>query len=204
MKGLMQKDLYMIWKYGRSLLVISAVFLAFGALAEEYYFFVIYPVLFGGILPVTLISYEERDGWNSLCDTMPISRRTVVNERYVMTLLCFLALYLVTLGVQAAVLIPKGKTAEILQLVCMLPGVGLMAPAFMIPVTLRWGVEKGRIVYYIFIGVIVTLGLLGANAIGNMSGEIAGVGMWTLLAVSTAAFALSWLISVRLYEKREL
>ena len=204
MKGLMQKDLYMIWKYGRSLLVISAVFLAFGALAEENYFFVIYPVLFGGILPVTLISYEERDGWNSLCDTMPISRRTVVNERYVMTLLCFLALYLVTLGVQAAVLIPKGKTAEILQLVCMLPGVGLMAPAFMIPVTLRWGVEKGRIVYYIFIGVFVALGLIGANLLKGLDGEIAGLGMGAVLAAGVAVFALAWLISIRLYEKREL
>ena len=91
MKGLMQKDLYMIWKYGRSLLVVSAVFLAVSVVAPDNYFFVIYPVLFGGILPVTLISYEERDGWNSLCDTMPISRRTVVNERYVMTLLCFFA-----------------------------------------------------------------------------------------------------------------
>ena len=204
MKGLMQKDLYMIWKYGRSLLVMSAVFLAVSVLAPDNYFFVIYPVLFGGILPVTLISYEERDGWNSLCDTMPISRRTVVNERYVMTLLCFLALYLVTLGVQAAVLIPKGKTTELLQLVCTLPGVGLMAPALMIPVTLRWGVEKGRIVYYIFIGVIVALGLFGFQAMTEMSGEIAGVGMWALLAVSAAAFVLSWLISIRLYEKREL
>ena len=28
MKGLLRKDLYMIWAYGRMLLVISAIFLA--------------------------------------------------------------------------------------------------------------------------------------------------------------------------------
>ncbi len=204
MKGLIRKDLYMIWNYGRSLLFVSAAFLAFSTMAEDNYFFVIYPVLFGGILPVTLISYEERDGWNSLCDTMPVSRRTVVNERYVMTLLCFLALFLLTLAVQAAVLFPKGRGAELVQLICMLPGVGLVAPAFMIPVTLRWGVEKGRIVYYIFIGVIVALALIGANSMSGLSREISGLSMWILPLIAAAAFALSWLISVRIYEKREL
>ena len=205
MKGLIRKDLYMIWNYGRMLLLMSAVFLAFGAMAEEQnYFFLVYPVLFAGVLPVTLISYEERDGWNSLCDTMPISRKTVVNERYVMTLLCFLALYVLTLAVQAAVLLPKGRGAALAQLACTLPSVGLVAPAVMIPVTLRWGVEKGRIVYYFFIGVVVALGLIGAQYLSGLSGEIAGVGMGAMLGASVAVFVLSWLISIRLYEKREL
>lgn len=204
MKGLIRKDLYMIWRYGRMLLLISAVFLGMSAVAEQNYFFVVYPVLFGGILPVTLISYEERDGWNRLCDAMPISRKTVVDERYVMTVLCFLALFLLTMAVQAAVLIPKGLASELVQLLCLLPGVGLIAPAFMIPVTLRWGVEKGRITYFIFIGVIVTLGLMAANSISGMSGEIAGPGMWAIPAAALVLFAVSWLISIRLYETREL
>ncbi len=204
MKGLIRKDLYMIWTYGRALLVMSAIFLAVSVVAEDNYFFVIYPVLFGGVLPVTLISYEERDGWNSFCDTMPVSRRTVVNERFLMTLLCFLTLYVLTLAVQSAVLLPKGKAAELKQLVCTLPGVGLLAPAVMIPVTLRWGVERGRIVYYIFIGVFVALGLIGANYMGSLNGEISGIGMWILPVLAAAAFVASWLISVRIYEKREL
>ena len=205
MKGLIRKDLYMIWTYGKMLLVMSAVVLVFGTMGEEQnYFFLVYPVLFAGVLPVTLISYEERDGWNSLCDTMPISRKTVVNERFLMTLLCFLALYVLTLAVQALVLIPKGRGAELGQLACMLPSVGLVAPAVMIPVTLRWGVEKGRIVYYFFIGVVVALGVIGAGFLSGLSGEIAGVGMGAALAVSVAVFALSWVISIRLYEKREL
>ena len=98
MKGLLRKDLYMIWRYGRLLLLISALFLVLGAISGGNTFFILYPVLFGGVLPVNLISYEERDGWNALCDTMPVSRKTVVNERYLMTLLCFLALYLITLA----------------------------------------------------------------------------------------------------------
>ena len=204
MKGLIRKDLYMIWNYGRMLLLMSAVFLAFSAVAEQNYFFVVYPVLFGGVLPVTLISYEERDGWNRLCDALPVSRKTVVNERCVMTVLCFLALYLLTLAVQTTVLIPKGRAAELVQLACLLPGVGLLAPAVMIPVTLRWGVEKGRIAYFIFIGVVVALGVMGANAITDLNAEVGGPVMWAIPIVAVALFALSWLLSIRIYEKREL
>lgn len=204
MKGLIRKDLYMIWNYGRMLLLMSAVFLAFSAVAEQNYFFVVYPVLFGGVLPVTLISYEERDGWNRLCDALPVSRKTVVNERCVMTVLCFLALYLLTLAVQTTVLIPKGRAAELVQLACLLPGVGLIAPAVMIPVTLRWGVEKGRIAYFIFIGVVVALGVMGANAITDLNAEVGGPVMWAIPIVAVALFALSWLLSIRIYEKREL
>ena len=204
MKGLIRKDIYMIWNYGRMLLLMSAVFLAFSAVAEQNYFFVVYPVLFGGVLPVTLISYEERDGWNRLCDAMPISRKTVVDERYVMTILCFLAQYLLTMAVQAAVLIPKGRAAELVQLACLLPGVGLIAPAVMIPVTLRWGVEKGRIAYFIFIGVVVALGVMGANAITDLNAEVGGPVMWAIPVVAVLLFAVSWLIAVRIYEKREL
>ena len=204
MKGLIRKDLYMIWNYGRMLLLMSAVFLAFSAVAEQNYFFVVYPVLFGGVLPVTLISYEERDGWNRLCDALPLSRKTVVNERYVMTILCFLALFLLTMAVQAAALTVKGRAAELVQLACLLPGVGLLAPAVMIPVTLRWGVEKGRIAYFIFIGVVVALGVMGANAITDLNAEVGGPVMWAIPVVAVALFALSWLLSIRIYEKREL
>ncbi len=204
MKGLMRKDLYMIWKYGRMLLLMSALFLTMSVVAEENFFFVVYPVLFAGVLPTTLISYEERDGWNSLCDTMPVSRRTVVNERYLMTVLCFLALCLITLGVQAAVQLPKGRAAELAELVCLLPAVGLATPAVTIPVTLRWGVEKGRIAYYFFIGIVVILGILGVKSLSGLDGVAVRAGMWVLPIAALAAFAVSWLVSLRIYEKREL
>ena len=110
MKGLLQKDLYMIWRYGRMLLAVSALFVVFGAFSKgENFFFIIYPVLFAGVLPVTLLSYEERFGWDKYCDTLPLGRKTVVSARYIMTLLCFLVLYVLTLAVQFAVLIPLGR-----------------------------------------------------------------------------------------------
>ena len=205
MKGLIRKDLYMLWRYGRTLLLISVAFLVFSTLSDgDNFFFVVYPVLFGGILPVTLISYEERDGWNRRCDTMPVSRRTVVSERYLMTLGCFLLLYLLTLAVHGAVLIPRGKGSLVLQMAALLPSFGLAAPAIMLPVTLRWGVEKGRLAYYVILGLIIAAGLILFDSLTDMNASVSAPGLWAVLGVSLLIFALSWLLSLRLYEKREL
>ena len=206
MKGLLRKDLYMTWAYGRMLLLISAVFLGVSAFApsEENFFFVIYPVLMGGVLPVTLLSYDERFGWNRYCDAMPVSRKLVVDERYVMTLLSFLALFALTMAVQAAVLLPKGRGEDLVQLVGLLPCFGLLAPAVMLPVTLRWGVEKGRLVYYFFIGLMVVAGLACSKQLLSVGDAIGRGGVAGMLAAALLLFAGSWLLSRRLYETREL
>ena len=206
MKGLLRKDIYMTWAYGRMLLLISAVFLSMSALmpSDESFFFVIYPVLLGGVLPVTLLSYDERFGWNRFCDALPVSRKLVVDERYLMSLLSFLALYAVTLAVQAVVLLPKGRAGDLVQLVVLLPCFGLVAPAVMLPITRRFGVEKGRLVYYFFIGVLVAAGLTISNRILSLGSAIGTWGAAAVFAGVVLFFIASWLLSRRLYEKREL
>lgn len=205
MKGLLRKDLYMLWNYGRTLLAISVIFLIVGALPNETnFFFVIYPVLFGGILPVTLLSYEERWGWDKVCDTLPLSRRTVVCARYVTTLVCFLALYALTLATQAAACIPRGRAKDVLDLAALLPSIGLLAPAVMLPLSLRFGVEKARIAYYVVIGVVVVLGIMVMQGSSTLGAEIGSLGLAASLLLSAVIFGASWLLSIRLYEKREL
>lgn len=206
MKGLLRKDLYMIWQYGRALLAMSLVFLIVGALPNEKdnYFFIIYPVLFGGILPVTLLSYEERFGWDKLCDTLPLSRKTVVCARYLTTLGCFLAAYGLTLMLQAIVCLPRGRAGELRELAALLPAFGLGAPAVMLPLSLCLGVEKARIAYYILVGGVAALGVITMQRGPSLGGQIGAGGLAAILLVCAAVFALSWLLSIRLYEKREL
>lgn len=205
MKGLLQKELYMIWNYGRMLLVMSGIFLLVGAFAaQEAFFFVIYPVLFAGVLPVTLLSYDERSGWVQYCDTLPLRRRTVVSSRYITALLCFFALYVLTLLMHAAVNLPKGRGQVVLEMAALLPVFGLVAPAVMLPLMLRFGVEKARVAYWIIIGVVVALGLGVFNSGADLSGEIGGGSLLVMPLAALLLFGASWLLSFRLYEKREL
>ena len=202
MKGLMRKDFYMIWNYGKTLLLCCAVFLVVGAMSkEENFFFVVYPVLLGGILPSSLLSYEERCGWNGFCDAMPLTRRTVVDARYVTTLVCFVLLYALTLLLN---LIGGKSGSDLLQLVLLLPAFGLLAPAIMLPVSLYFGVEKGRILYFILVGGFVALGLFLFDSIRDVGAELHPGGLAASAVATLLIYGVSWLLSRRLYEKREL
>ena len=68
MIGLLRKDLYMTAAYCRTFLLILAVFLCVGFVNEENSFFVIYPMIIGMMLPVSILSYDERFKWNLACD----------------------------------------------------------------------------------------------------------------------------------------
>ena len=208
MKGLLQKDLYMIWKYCRMLLLICAAFLIGGVGAGiDNAFFIIYPVLLASVMPVTLMSYDERFGWNKTCDTMPISRKTVVHARYVMALRCFAALYALTLLVQAAVLLPQGQGEELLDMATSLPIVGLLSPTVLLPVIFKWGVEKGRIAYYILIGAMTAAGMVFMSDMNMGAPDFplrGGAALLFILSGCRLRFLASWLLSVKIYEKREL
>ena len=207
MRGLLRKDWYMILKYCQTLLAFCVLFLAVGAFSGgENKFFVIYPVLFGGVLPVTLISYDERFHWDRYCDTMPLRRSTVVDERYLMSLLCAGALYLVTMAVQAVLLLPRGGAAALGQMAMLLPAVGLLPGALMLPIIYRWGVEKGRIAYYVLIAVFTAGGIVFADKwLETEPGTAGSGGVGALSVVLTLVlFGASWLLSRRIYAKREL
>ena len=206
MKGLLRKDLYMAVRYGRMLLVISAVFLAVSVLAPENLFFAGYPVLFGGILPITLLSYDERFGWPETCSVLPVTRRDIVSERYLLSLLGFLFLYLLTLLAQGTAGLARGDLAAVKTFACLLPMIGLIPPAILLPIMLRWGVEKGRIVYYVIIGVVMGVFIFltrGAETEAAVQAAMPSPGL-AGAALSAVLLGLSWLLAFRLYETREI
>ena len=55
MKGLLLKDWYMIQKYCRSYILITAVFIGISLENGENLFFTFYPCMLCGMIPVTLL-----------------------------------------------------------------------------------------------------------------------------------------------------
>lgn len=71
MKGLLLKDWYMIQKYCRSYILITAVIIGISLANGENLFFTFYPCMLCGMIPVTLLGYDERSGWMQYSGTMP-------------------------------------------------------------------------------------------------------------------------------------
>lgn len=87
MKGLLKKDAYLLFKIGKPFFLIYIVFLAVLFYSGSNISLSLFPCLMAGIFPVTLISYEERDKWQSYSALLPVSRAKLVSEKYVFTLL---------------------------------------------------------------------------------------------------------------------
>ena len=205
MIGLLRKDLYMTAAYCRTCLLILAVFLAVGAVNGENSFFVIYPMIIGMMLPVSIISYDERFKWNVACDALPVSRAQAVSSKYILTLLMVGLVFLLTMLVQGIVLTRAGTPEKLRELPALLLPIGLVGPALLMPVIFRLGVEKGRLFYYVLVGLVCVAAVIfstGESPVNPTTGlQLPG---WSLIAGSAVLFALSWGLSVVLYQRREL
>ena len=97
MKGLIIKDLYLAKKYCRSLALFVVIFSLMQFMNSENILFVLMPVMVGGILPVTLIAYDEQAKWTEFAGTLPCTKSEYVEGKYVIGLMGFTATALITL-----------------------------------------------------------------------------------------------------------
>ena len=199
MKGLLLKDWYLTVKYLRMLILISLLFAAMSVFSPENGFFRIYPAVMFAMIPVSLYSYDDREKWTVYAQAFPVSRAQYVTGKYLFGALGMAAL-VALLTVLYLISGAEGFGGAVtLSLV-----LGLGSASLMLPVLFRFGAEKGRIAYLIFIGVIcgggVTLSLAGPPE----DGAAMPTPSPALCAGMIALYILSWRLSVALYQKREL
>ena len=205
MIGLLRKDLYMTVAYCRTFLLFLAVFMGVGLVNGEGNFFVIYPMIIGMMLPVSIISYDERFKWHIACDALPVSRAQAVSSKYILTLLMVGLVFVLTMLVQGIRLYRLGTPEKLWELPSLLLPVGLVGPALLMPVIFRLGVEKGRLFYFLLVGVICAAAVIFSSGqspeIPTFGGQLPG---WSLVLGSLGLFGLSWGLSIVLYKRREL
>lgn len=208
MKGLLLKDLYMMKKYCRTYILITVVFLAVSVVNSDNMFFVFYPCLICGMIPVTLLGYDERSHWLQYSSTLPYTRKQIVSAKYV-TGLCTQAAVLLLTGTVQAVRIKIGGSFELRDFIILMVSilfVSALASSISMPFIFRYGVEKGRIAYYAMIGFVCAFGIIISNVFTRGSALLLRSGILYALFILSAIilYALSWYLSVIFYQKREL
>lgn len=208
MKALLYKDMISIWKYNKTTLAASAVFLAMSVISDEQKFLMGFPVIILGMLTNALLAYDERDKWDRLSLTLPVSRRLIVSEKYVLGLLLQAAVFSVAVVANLVAMAAKGdKSYEgMWTTVVTLELFALTGMSFILPATFRWGSEKGRTVYMILAGMIGAVGAVLLNLVQSAYFLPGGLLPWLLGLVAivlAVIYPVSWLVAVRWYEKRE-
>lgn len=200
MQACLKKDFYTIWGYCRYLLFVIALFTLLPYLSgdTEMGFYAIYPRLFAGMIPLTVYTYDEREHWCSTCVTLPISRKTYVLSKYALGLLLTAAILLLGFVLDFVFSRVNGVTTELPSGLSVV--MSLATPALTMPFVFLFGAEKGRIIYLVGIGVASALSVMTVNEMPSLS-----VGSdVSLLLIAVAVYAVSAVLSVAFYQKREL
>ena len=208
MKGLLLKDFYMMRAYCRSLALLVAVFLGAAVVSNNSMFFLLYPCVVSGMIPMSLQAYDEAEKWTVFSGTLPYTKAQLVSVKYLTGLLingvviAWSALF--QLG-KLLLGVPGAMTGEEILVLAVISGsVGLITPALMLPFVFRFGPEKGRIAYrVVIVCVCVLFPFLSIDA--SLLHTPLGIGGVVLLVAGTAAvYAVSWLLSIAFYKKREI
>ncbi|MBQ9249135.1 MAG: ABC-2 transporter permease [Oscillospiraceae bacterium] len=205
MKGLLKKDLYMAWAYSKIVLIMLAVFLGVSFFSGDSLFLMLYPVVICAMLPVTLLSYDERFRWNIYCDTLPMPRSVQVTEKYLLTLIFGAVVFFLLALAHGIRLLPAGRTDDFLVLLSMMVLFALVSPGLILPFMFKMGPEKGRLAYFLMFGLLlVVVILLTGRTVEDLPQVSGGVGMLLgTLVFGILVFVGSWRLAIRWYDKRE-
>lgn len=213
MRGLLLKDYYMAIKYCRMWLVIIIVFGLSSFLGEGNTFMLVYPCIMSGMIPMTLLSYEERSHWNSYCETMPYTRKEVVASKYILALVTVI-LFSVMMTMLQCLSAMKGTPAGVtgvINLAALLWLIGIVGPCVLLPFIFKFGVENGRIVYYAVVAVLcictAAVGIEAAEAdvpVNMLHFSDSPLTALVMIAIGICIFMGSMGLAVKFYEQREL
>ena len=169
-------------------------------------------VLIGMMLPMSTFAYDDLARWNKYAAATPAGRRGIVAGKYVFSLLAVLAAAVLTALLLTAVVVLKPELGPLDEgliglLICVL--ITIVIEAVMLPVLVKFGVEKSRLSSIVLFVVIFG----GAMLLGQLAGALEGIvipgwfltalpGLLVLLAVG--GYIISYFISRGIFEKKEL
>ncbi|MBE6977457.1 MAG: ABC-2 transporter permease [Ruminococcaceae bacterium] len=208
MKGLLLKDFYMMKKYCRAYLLVAVVLIVTSLFAEENLFMTFYPCVLCGMIPVNLLAYDERSHWMAFSGTLPYTKAQIVSGKYLIGLLTQLAL-LLAIGLVHGIHMAMDDSFALQDyavLMLLMLCVSTIASSVTLPFTFKLGVEKGRIAYYVTMGLVMaaiaTVSVIFKYQLQNMIRVELPLVVVALICV--CLYALSWYLSIVFYQKREI
>lgn len=208
MKGLLLKELFMLRKSWFAFTILTVTFAVVGIFSGETGMLLIVP-LFLSVWSVGFMNMDEISKWQQYSLALPYGRRKIVLSKYLMILILnTLSIVFVVLCYLISVALGKnGFSADLLlTLILMSLIAGLVYSSLLLPLVYKLNTEKGRMVLMIINGIVggSSVALMQTSVLGDIFGNIAGFLPLVILAVVAVLYLLSWQLSVKIYEKRDL
>lgn len=200
MKGLLLKDIYTLTKQLKLFLVLIVVFAVWPGFSMAGF-----AICYSTMLPITALAYDERSKWNKLAATMPYSAEDMVLSKFVLGYICIgcsAAISLISRVIYSTVKSGAISPEIFWETLCFV-FVGLIFAAINMPVMIRFGVEKGRLIFFamIFIAAIAAM-LFSSNFAVTAVNFPPALIILILFGSSVAANIISMGLSQKYYKKQ--
>ena len=204
MKGLLLKDYFTLLKQLRFYLIFLLIFTIIPNMNLSSI-----AIVYAAMLPITVIAYDERSKWDQLAAMMPYSKRELVFSKYLLGYIGVALFSIITLVLQVAVgLIEKnGFSTEQGMTIFVTAAAALVLLAINLPFMFWLGVERGRVVFMIIIGVTVFLGMMSADSAKNLlANQTITESQLIVLSGAVTIFAnvVSVFISSKIYRNKKI
>ena len=200
MKGLLIKDFYTLTKQLKIFLLIIILF-AFMRGASTQAFAIVYSAM----LPLTALAYDERSKWDKLAAMMPYSTSSLVLGKYVLGYICIVAATILSFIVNIMFSLYSKEPVnpdflmEMLPIVC----IATLLQAINLPFMFKMGVEKGRLIFFALIALII----IGGTAFKDKIEQLVNLPQINfgsfLLLFSVIINVISIALSIKIYKQKE-
>lgn len=206
MKGLLLKDIYQMWKYYK-IYYILAIVMEIASIWAHNMFLVVYPLMLMCMLPSNMQTIDESGKWELYCGTLPCTRKQVVTGKYLIGLIIAFPVLVLVAICQSLQMDLAGRFSwgDLKDVVMICLEMILLMPAISLPLMFKFGATKSKVVQFVvlggFIGVVVAWSLLmdhDFSSLPVLKGSVLPV------LVILVVYLLSWRLSIRFYEKRDL
>ncbi|MBR2283502.1 MAG: ABC-2 transporter permease [Ruminococcus sp.] len=209
MKGLILKDIIQIWKNYKILLLIELILVVFGAFSGNL-FMSFYGTLLLGILPYSSMTFDDTSRWNIYCLTMPFSRTQIVSSKYMLTvILCCAAELVSVISYIVSYVTNHSDTDMSIRSMIIFPlAFTLLFTAINFPLIFKLGTGKARIAALILSGAAAgfasTFFITSDDPPQPTTPPITSAAALIAVVTVLALFCVSWLLSIKIYQKKEL
>jgi len=206
MKGLIIKDLFLLRKQGKILLLLAVFYTAFSIFTKNISMLGAVVAMMCVMMPITTLSYDEYCKWDRYALAMPVSGKMIVLSKYVLGLLLTLAGSILACVFSVGIVAVTGEKpfGEALLTIFCTSMASLLFLSVILPILFKFGVEKGRILLMLVIFIPAALiYLLYKLGFQIPDGETLKLLAWlSPIAVTLIGFLSVWL-SISIYRKKE-
>lgn len=210
MTGLLLNDLYSMKRLGKTYALFLLFFIILGVVSGNSSFFGSFIAVYSMMIGISVFSFHEQSHWDSYANTLPVSREGMAGSYYLIAGIAILTGAVLGFLVQLGTVVSGEMTVpEALIVTAILAAVGLWMMAFDIPLFLKFGSERGRMVmigtYIVMFGALfavsrltdvgTSLAFLTEQNIGILAAAALGSGLIVLF--------VSYRISQGIYRKKE-